>query len=60
MPPANSIHQYNLRKRDAPMTIRVGSGSAWPTEANMLSNTGITNSSSTMMAIAATLMMTDG
>ena len=32
------------------MTTRVGSGSASPTEANIFSNTGITNTSSTTMA----------
>ena len=42
------------------MTTRVGSGSSMLTEANMLWNTGITKMSSTVMAMAATLMMTAG
>jgi len=42
------------------MTIRVGSGSSMPALLNMFSNVGMTNTSSTVMAIAATLMMTPG
>ena len=43
-----------------PITIRVGSGSSMPAEANMLSKVGITKMSSTAIAITATLMMTPG
>ncbi len=42
------------------MTMRVGSGSGSPTEANMSSKTGITKMSSTMIAMPATLMITPG
>ena len=43
-----------------PMTIRVGSGSSMFTDANILEKVGITKMSSTVMAIAATLMITTG
>ena len=42
------------------ITIRVGSGSAMFTLANMFSNAGMTKISSIEIAIAATLMMTAG
>ena len=42
------------------ITIRVGSGSAMFALANMVSNVGITKMSSTVMAIAATEMITPG
>ena len=42
-----------MRNFDIPITTRVGSGSARPTEANIFSKVGMTKMSSTTMAIAA-------
>ena len=53
-------HQKFLRMLLAPMTIRVGSGRARLTDANMLWNVGITKMSSTEMAMPATEKITAG
>ena len=53
-------HQKFLRTLLAPITMRVGSGNARFTDANMFWNVGITKMSSTAIAIPATEKITAG
>ena len=53
-------HQYDRRKSDRPITMRVGSGSSMCTDSNMLRKTGMTKISSTATATSATVKMTAG
>ncbi len=58
--PPNRRYQKCFRKLEAPITMRVASGSSIFTSANMLWKTGMTKISRMTMAMAATDMMTAG